>query len=230
MVYGLKLIWRMLTVDLLWGKWIKGNLLKKKFFWEISENTQAGLWIWRKLLKLREVAKTFYMKAVCNRRHTSFWYDKWSDLGVISELLGERGVIDLGIRKGATVEEALNNSHRRRRHRGVLLNDVEKVLGNIAEKLRDTVSNTDLWRRSSGFKPKFSTSETWQLTRVRGPLCLWSKSIWFAHSTLKFAFITCLASQDRLATLNRIASWGQNIDSTCVLCYNATETRNHLFF
>lgn len=44
-VYGLKLIWRMLYGDSLWGKWIKANLLKKKSFWEISGESQAGSWI-----------------------------------------------------------------------------------------------------------------------------------------------------------------------------------------
>ena len=32
LVYGLKLIWRMLSGKSLWGKWIKAYLLKKKSF------------------------------------------------------------------------------------------------------------------------------------------------------------------------------------------------------
>lgn len=51
-VYGLKLIWRVFAGESLWGKWIRTNLLKKKIFWEISEKTQTGSWIWRKMLKL----------------------------------------------------------------------------------------------------------------------------------------------------------------------------------
>lgn len=38
MVYGLKLIWRMFSGDLLWGVWIKENLFKRKSFWEVKEN------------------------------------------------------------------------------------------------------------------------------------------------------------------------------------------------
>lgn len=77
-VYGLKLIWRMLSGDSLWEKWIKHNLLKGKNFWEISSKTQQWSWMWRKMLKLRDVAKLFYMKELGNGRHTSFWFDKWS--------------------------------------------------------------------------------------------------------------------------------------------------------
>ena len=90
--------------DSLWGKWIKANLLKSKSFWEVSEKTHVGSWMWRKMLKLRAIAKTFHMKAVGNGRHTSFWYDKWCDMGVMYDLLGSRGTIDMGIRREAMVE------------------------------------------------------------------------------------------------------------------------------
>ena len=39
LVYRLKLIWRMLARESLWGKWIKTNLLKKKSLWEVSGKT-----------------------------------------------------------------------------------------------------------------------------------------------------------------------------------------------
>ena len=97
-VYGLKLIWRILVGGSLWGKWVQTNLLKRKSFWEVKESSHIGSWIFKKMLKMRSVAKTFYMKAVGNGRHTSFWYDKWTKLGVMSDLLGDRGVLDLGIR------------------------------------------------------------------------------------------------------------------------------------
>ena len=59
-VYGLKLIWRMLSGDSLWGSWVKTNLLKEKSFWEVKANMQVGSWMWRKMLKLRPLAKSFY--------------------------------------------------------------------------------------------------------------------------------------------------------------------------
>lgn len=111
-VYGLKLIWRMLTGESLWGRWIKKYLLKKKSFWEVKANMQSGSWMWRKMLKLRDLAKSFYRKEIGNGRHTSFWYDRWSDRGVLLDLLGDRGIIDMGISKDATVEEAIFSNRR----------------------------------------------------------------------------------------------------------------------
>lgn len=61
--------------------------------------------MWRKMLKLRDVDKSFYRKDLGNGRHTSFWYDRWSDRGVLSDLLGERGIMYLGVKRKATVEE-----------------------------------------------------------------------------------------------------------------------------
>lgn len=69
LVYGLKLIWRMLTGDSLWGKWIQVYLLKKRSFWKIKIHTQAGSWMWRKMFKLREFAKGFYKMEIGNGRH-----------------------------------------------------------------------------------------------------------------------------------------------------------------
>lgn len=98
----------MLTGKSLWGKWIKANMLKKKSFWEISVKTQLGSWMWKKMLKLRDVAKTFHIKAMGNGRHTSFWFDRWSELGALSDQLGG-GIIDMCIRRDVTVEDAILN-------------------------------------------------------------------------------------------------------------------------
>ena len=136
MVYGLKLIWRLLSGDSLWGKWIKSYLLKKKCFWEVKLNTQAGSWMWRKMLKLRDVAKTFCKKEVGNGRHVSFWFDNWSAKGVLFDTLGEHGIIAMGIRRDATVEEDVMSRRRRRRHRTEALNEVEAVMTEVKEKMR----------------------------------------------------------------------------------------------
>ena len=230
MVYGLKLIWRMLSGDSLWGEWIKNNLLKRKSFWEVKVNSQAGSWMWRKMLKLRDMAKTFYKKDVGNGRDTSFWHDNWSTKGVLFEILGERGVIDMGIRNEATVEEAvLSIGRRRRRHRTVMLNAIEAELLQLKEKLREGVEDVSLWRRKSGFKGNFSTQETWMLLREDYVQKNWAKSVWFSQATPKFSFLNWLAMLDRLSTMDRVARWSLGADVTCVLCKSDAESRNHLF-
>lgn len=48
--------------------------------------------------------------------------------------------------------------------------------------------------------------------------------------TPKYGFITWLAVLNRLSTMDRVSSWNPSGDLTCVLCKNAVETRDHLFF
>lgn len=72
-VYGLKLIWRMLSGESLLGKWIQTNLLKKKSFGEVKAKTQVGSWMWRKMLKLSVIEKNFYRIEIGNGHSISFW-------------------------------------------------------------------------------------------------------------------------------------------------------------
>lgn len=116
----------------LWVKWIHCYLIRKSSFWSMKSNVATGFWMWRKILKLRELAKSYIKMEVNNGKYTSFWYDSWSSLGCLRELLGDRGTIILGITENALVEDVLLN-HRRRRHRLGILNEVECEI----EKLRD---------------------------------------------------------------------------------------------
>lgn len=227
-VYGLKLIWRFLSGDSLWGRWIRVNLLKGRNFWEVISKMKVGSWMWHKMLKLRDVAKLFFKKEVGNGRHTSFWYDNWSNKGVLSDLLGARGIIDLGVCKDATVKEAVN-MRRRRRHRTGLLNEIEAELNITLSNLIPEREDASLWRGKSGYKKKISTQDTWLLLRESKAQCTWARGVWFTHATPKFAFMTWLSMCDSMSTLDRSAKWSQGLDPTCLLCKNATESRNHLF-
>lgn len=91
--------------------------------------------MWRKLLKLREVAKRFYKKEVGNGRQTSFWYDNWSEQGVLIELLGESGIIEMGISRKANIEEAVQSMRRRRRHRNEIHTSIVAELLELKEKM-----------------------------------------------------------------------------------------------
>lgn len=196
-MYGLKLIWRLLTGDSLWGKWIKRNIFKGKNFWEVNHKMQSGSWMWRKLLKLREVAKSFYKKEIGNGRHISFWFDVWSAKGNLFEILGPRGIIDLGVGREETLEGAVLNTRRRRRHRLEILNDIEEELSTISSKLNPDLADTSLWKRKSGYKQCFSTKETWLMMRDSKPEVTWAKSVWFHNATPKYAFMAWLSVKNK---------------------------------
>lgn len=156
-VNELKLIWRILSGKSLWSKWVHKNLIKQRNFWELNGRSQLDSWMWKKILTLRDRNQNFYTVEIGNGRNTFFWYDCWSELGVVSKLLGDRGVTDMGIRKSATVEEALLTDGRRRRQRTHMLNKVEEVLRLTHDPEK---GDTSLWRSNTGYKTQFSPQET----------------------------------------------------------------------
>lgn len=136
--------------------------------------------MWRKMIKLRDTARRFHKKVLGNGRHTSFWFDNWSERGVLISVLGERGIVDMGIKREATVEEGIMRVRRRRKHRSLLLNEVEAELAVVKDKLSADVEDMDVWRRRSGYKENYSTYETWSLLKTGEERCDWSKGIWFS--------------------------------------------------
>lgn len=117
------------------------------------------------------------------------------------------------------MEEAIKNQRRKSRHRRALVNDIKRELDSIKGKQNIALDNVDLWRGNSGFKPKFLTHETWMLSRETKAQCTGARSIWFSEAT-----------QSLLSTMDHVSHWSHGVDTTCVLCKNAQETRNHLFF
>lgn len=80
--------------------------------------------MWIKLLKLKRLARSFHRIEVRNRKNTSFWHDTWSSLDCLSDILGERGVIDLGLSTHATVQKTMM-SHKRRRHKTTIFDRIK---------------------------------------------------------------------------------------------------------
>lgn len=93
------------------------------------------------------------------------------------------------------------------------------------------------WRRcrfmegkANKYKNLFDSETTWLLIREEKPVCNWSKGVWFHYVTPKCSFMVWTTIKDRLATLERMAKWNGDINTTCSLCQHQVETRNHLFF
>jgi hypothetical protein len=226
----LKLIWRILSArDSLWVQWLSKNLIRKESFWSVKGNSCMGSWIWKKILQQRDKASQLHRMEVRSGTSTSFWYDHWCPLGRLHQLLGPRGIIDLGIASHATVAEVMN-THRRKRHRVDLLNQIENYIA-LAIQDRGTESDRSLWKqKEDSFKCSFSSSTTWQRIRTINPSCDWYRGVWFSSATPKFSFITWLVFQNRLATGDKLRKWNSEAWHSCVFCDEELETRDHLFF
>lgn len=130
-----------------------------------KKSNQNGSWMWKMILKYREIVKQLYRVEIKNGRRTSLWYESWSSLGCLKDILNGGGCIDMGIPINATVEQS--RKHRRRNHRVTLLNkieeEIEKYEANLVSK-----EDVSLWKDGKGkFKKTFSSGETWKITREK---------------------------------------------------------------
>ena len=73
--------------------WIKENFLKKRSFWSVSIPHNC-FWCWRKLLKLRDIAKKFLRFEVGDRKNIHLWMDFSHPAGILLEKYGFRAVYD----------------------------------------------------------------------------------------------------------------------------------------
>lgn len=230
-VLCLKLIWRLSSHrSSLWVRWIHCYLIRKSSFWSIRNNSVAGSWMWKKLLKMRDIAKLNHKMEVNNGKHTAFWYDNWSQLGCLETYLRSGGNIDLGIRENVCMADVFAQ-HRRRRHRAQILNQIEDEIEAYRRNNNQEDDDVALWRQDENkYSKKFSTRKTWLNIRSSQSEYAWSKGTWFTHSTPKYSFFIWVASKNRLQTMDRIKVWNNAVDDVCVLCQEAQETCQHLFF
>lgn len=56
----LKLFWRLVSnKSSLWVRWINSTVLKNESIWSVKGDDKKGSWMWRKILKIRGLARQF---------------------------------------------------------------------------------------------------------------------------------------------------------------------------
>ncbi|XP_074318399.1 uncharacterized protein LOC141655208 [Silene latifolia] len=76
----------------------------------------------------------------------------------------------------------------------------------------------------------FMVSKAYELLRPHYPKVRWAKTIWSPNVIPKHSFITALAAQGKLPTVDNLCRRGLYLVNWCVLCKGATENHAHLFF
>ncbi|XP_024014246.1 uncharacterized protein LOC112088191 [Eutrema salsugineum] len=208
----------------------RGHLIRRTSFWAVKDKTTLGSWIWKKVLKYRDLAKRFYGVKVQKGYRVSFWYEKWSDLGCLWDTLGKRACVDFGIPSNASLENVLDGN-RSRRHQNRFLQIVEETIQIAIQQRNRDEEDVALWRGKGGdYKHKFNTKETGEELREPGAEWEPSRGIWFSGSTPKYSFIAWLTALNRLSTGSRMLQWNISAPTGCVFCDEPLENREYLFF
>ncbi|XP_021764016.1 uncharacterized protein LOC110728682 [Chenopodium quinoa] len=77
---------------------------------------------------------------------------------------------------------------------------------------------------------KYKISECYTWLQGAQTKVIWDKWVWNRFNSPKHTFISWLAVQERLKTIDRLSSFGCNLDTRCLLCGAASESHKHLIF
>lgn len=230
-VLNLKLVWLLFSNSgSLWVAWMKEHRLKKVNYW-CAEPQSNSSWIWKNLLSLKSLVKGLVKCKIGNGLSASFWFDSWSPLGILYDIMGSNGPLYSGFPIIATVAEASNRhgwrlpSSRTRNH---TMADIRSYMLSHPAPSRSRGPDLFTWEIGNQSSYLFSTKKTWNHFRPSADKQSWTKVVWFKHSVPKHAFTFWTANLDRLPVKARLLSWGMNISPVCPLCNTDPETRDHL--
>lgn len=68
---------------------------------------QACSWSWRKLLKLRDMVRTFIRFQVASGEHIFLWLDLWHPDGILVDKYGYRAIYDAGSQINAILSSVI---------------------------------------------------------------------------------------------------------------------------
>ncbi|GKV39485.1 hypothetical protein SLEP1_g47243 [Rubroshorea leprosula] len=196
-----------------------------RFIWLLF--SKAGS-IWRKILKLRSLAKYLVKHIVGTGDSIYLWHDFWHPNGPLIEVYGQKIVYDAAIPSQAKLSQVIQGDFWKwPPARSPALLQIQIALCGVLYPNQSTADSVTWLASTSG---SFKTGSTWNYLRDKGTKVQWFRLVWFSHSIPRHCFISWLAILNRLSTKARQKRWTPSIDDTCMLCKDASESRDHLFF
>lgn len=233
-VLGLKLIWLLFSAaGSLWVSWIRINILGPRIFWDLNPQT-SGSWIWRKICKLRPLARPFIVCEVGSGISARFWSDNWTGLGPLIDIAGPLGPQITGLALNSVVSDGLRGRTwwlASSRSRNPIIVMLKNSLPEAAAVYDSESDDIYLWKVDTQPPTNiFSAAKTWLALNPQSQTVPWHKSVWFKDTIPKHAFICWVVAWNRLHTRDRLRRWGLSVPAACVLCNDFEESRQHLFF
>jgi hypothetical protein len=217
--YMLHHIWNLyVRAGSLWVAWVQAHLLKGKSFWQVKI-PQVCSWSWRKLLKLRNLAKQFLLFKVGNGENIFLWLDSCHPDGILHDIYGYRVIYDAGSQLEGNVSSVLVDGCWR-----WLLVKIQNAWPMV------DIGGVDFSTWNFSKKGVYNCAASWELIRHKQQIVEWWSLVWFSMAIPRQAFILWLAARDSLSTGIRLLSWGFGGNFLCVFWRGCIEYIYHLFF
>ncbi|GKA12795.1 RNA-directed DNA polymerase, eukaryota, reverse transcriptase zinc-binding domain protein [Tanacetum coccineum] len=170
-----KVVWKNLSdKDTLWVKWINTFKLMGRTVWEVNEDSNDS-WGWRNILRMRLEARMHMIMKVGNGERTSLWFDNWSRLGPLSEIISYRDVYDARMESNLTLNVFCNKYKGHWPEEWSTLFPMVTQLPNI--KLSHEKCDVLMWKRNDGILKKFTIRNAYQDLQSRQKNIMVNKKI-----------------------------------------------------
>ncbi|GJZ06511.1 RNA-directed DNA polymerase, eukaryota, reverse transcriptase zinc-binding domain protein [Tanacetum coccineum] len=106
----MKNIWKIMEQkQTLWVQWVNKVKLKGRSVWDIDIDVNDS-WGWKKLMELRDRIKPHIFHNIGNGKSTYVWYDKWHQLGPLSNIITRREIYDARFKDNDCVFDMIENN------------------------------------------------------------------------------------------------------------------------
>jgi len=225
-------IWSVITKrNSLWVSWIYDHKLKDRSFWDVRLKDNST-WSWRKLCSLRDTVRSFVISKIGNGVQTSAWFDSWSSIGPLADVISSRFIHGAGFNHNSTVRDIVENGNWLW---PVAWYDLFPVLIHLQPPLLNDYPDVRLWRDNNGKEWEFSTSVVWESIRPHTDRVPWVDLVWFSNCIPRHSFLLWLVCKKKLKTQDKMQQWDvggvQNLNLMCCsLCKRGQDSHDHLFF
>ncbi|XP_018473666.2 uncharacterized protein LOC108844879 [Raphanus sativus] len=231
-VFQLKRVWNYFSSpESPWSRYLSNNVFNRNSYWTMETTARVSATV-RNMISIKPTVEYFLRCAIGDGRSASFWFDWWTDMGPLISAIGPTGPRDLRLPLSSTVSEATNAGNwLLPAARSDEVETLQIVLSTMPAPSPSRGKDCYLWRSgNSSYDKKFSTKRTWEQIRVPVEPVSWVNLVWFKEEIPRCSFFTWLSVLQRLPTRDRLASWGMNVPTHCMLCSSAEEIHAHLFF
>ncbi|GJW46336.1 putative RNA-directed DNA polymerase [Tanacetum coccineum] len=177
-------IWSIITdKESLWVKWIHSYKLKRRSLWDIPFRGNMS-WGWRKILKIRNLVKPFIWSRIGNGQRTSAWYDNWSPLGQLSNVISNRDIYSAGFKLDMRVSDIIKD--------GMWAWPTDwlikyPMISNINAPVLTGSDDYIVLRNHSNMDVRFSVATIWDCIRPRNAEVNWFHIVWFSQKVPRHA-------------------------------------------
>ena len=129
--------------------------MRNKNIWNI-EVDKSDSWGWKNLLRIRDLIKNNVVHKIGDGQKTSLWYDNWSSLGALSQMVTNRDLYDARLHCELKVCDMVSNGNCLWPEEWYV--KYHSITNLAVPNLDSNIEDKVVWRTKNGVEVDFSVS------------------------------------------------------------------------